>query len=231
MSNIPLIRVPEFILHTHVENLINFVRLDYADNIADLTQSFLYKLCHNQVFQRYNYFEQAKDIFVNRTIGDPKYLEVDLMFNTSRDTPPMIHVTCPSETPGQNGLGNDAGYLGNESYIGADTYTYSSEIYTRRYKGTYDLVIVSDNSNECVAIYHILKALLVSTLTQLSILGLENVQINGNDLTPYAELMPKTMYMRTLRLNLEYESSTLSILKDLYPQDISFSGTPKLELP
>ena len=226
MSNTPLIRVPEFILHNHVENLINFLRLDYTDNVADTTQSYLYKLCHGQEFQRYKYFEQCKEIFIDRILGDPKFLDVDLMFNITRDTPPTIHVTCPSEVPGQNGIGNDEGYLDNEVFIGADTYTYTAGAYTRRYKGTYDLVIVADNSNECVAIYHVLKALIVATLSHLTLSGLENIQVNGNDLTPYAESMPKTMYMRTLRLNLEYESSTLSINKILHPTSIIPNGIP-----
>lgn len=223
MSDTPLIRVPEFILFTHVKNLINFIRLDDTD---DTVNSYLYKLANGVGIERYDYFQQLKEIFITRDNESLKYLEVDLMFNNTRDKGPTIHVTCPSESPGQNALGNDEGSRDNEEYYEEEIVTENAPVYTRRYVATYDLVIVSDNSNECVAIYHLLKALINATRPELTLLGLENIKESGNDLTPYNELMPK-MFMRTLRLSLEYETSTLVINKAFYPADITVTGVPQ----
>lgn len=218
--SVPGLLIPEFVLYETLKIGLNFIRSDY-NNQVDKTKSFLYKLTQGIGLQKYNYFEQASHVFViNET--DPRCINLDLGFNMQKDRPVSIHITMPAESPGQNALANDEGYH-EQVYDSEDSIEYST-VYTRRYKATYDIVIVSDNSNEVVMIYHILRALIVSLTTHLHLNGLQNLAYSGQDLQPYAELVPKTIFMRAIRLGIEYESSSYSLAKKLSPTDIIFEG-------
>src|SRR5690606_20716173 len=89
-----------------------------------------------------------------------------------------------------------------------------------RYRATYDIVILSDNSNEVVMLYHIIKSLLVALSASLTLEGLENMTFGGQDLQPYADLAPKNLFMRAIRLTIEYNSSALGFDKHPLFQDI-----------
>lgn len=229
-TKLPLIRVPEFIIHDSLSKALDFIRKDYTAQ-ANKSNSYLYKLLETGGFQKYKNFEQAEQVFiVDET--HPRYLDIDLMFNMDRDGAPTIHITMPSESPGQNAIGNEEGYqepLWDDPSNNIVNKTYSS-VFTRRYKATYDIVITSDNNNEVLLIYHVLKALLVALTGHLHLSGLENISFSGQDLQPYAELTPKNIFLRAIRLGVEYESSTLSFEKFQYALDIIFKGTAVEEL-
>jgi hypothetical protein len=191
---------------------------------GDIQKSYLYQVSQGQAFERYNYFEQLKSILIDNNIGHPRFVEIDLMFNAKRESVPSLHIINPSETLGQNSLGIGEGEEENRVSIQGGV-TYTVPVYTRRFKATYDVVIVSDNSNEVVALYSLLKTMVIATLGELNLQGLENILINGTDLTPYDSLVPKTMYMKVLRLSLEYTTSAISIAKAFYPENINFEGT------
>lgn len=216
------LRLPEFIIHHGVENALKFLREDYQqhETAGTINESFFSKLVGDIQFQRYSYMEQGKSVFFNGK-EHQRYLEVDLMFNMSRDGAPTIHITTPAETPGQGAIGTDEGSYENE-LENEDTQLRS--VFTRRYKGTYDIVIVSDNSGEVVFIYHVLRALLTSLIPHFHLAGLENVTFSGQDLTPYSEIVPKNFNMKAIRMNLEYETSTLSFNTNPVINGLVFSG-------
>lgn len=221
VGELPLLRVPEFIIHKALVNALKFVKDDY-DSVVDKTESFLFLLTSGVVMQRYDFWEQAQEVFLKRT-GDTRELLVDLMFNMQRDGAPTIHIVTPGESPGQNGIGNDEGY--QIEIVDTVNKEYRN-VYTRRYKATYDVVITGDNSNEVIMIYHIVRALLTSLTVHLSLSGLENLSFSGQDLAPYVDLAPKNMYVRALRLGLEYETSTVPFQKSKIYTNMIFNGVP-----
>lgn len=229
-----LIIVPEFIIHSSLENMFRFLRADYNENTATPEKSYLLKLIGSLGFERYNYVDQAKRVFLS-TEEDPRFLSVDLMFNNSKDNPPSIHVCMPSESPGQNALGMDQG--SSDSFVNFQQNSEGEQeavdvnvVFKRRYKATYDVVIVSDNSNEVVMLYHMIRSMLTALTPHFTLSGLENMVISGQDLQPYAELAPKHLFMRALRLGLEYESGALNFEKHLLINGIVFENKVVNEL-
>lgn len=221
-----IITVPEFILHDGLQKIVKFIREDYKSFSTTPDKSYIVKLVKELGFERYNYDVQAVATFLADE-ESPKHLTIDLGFNMKRETLPAIHITMPAETPGQNALGLDEGSRETyQNYTDAETPVVETlqSIFTRRYRSTYDIVIVSDNSNEVVMIYHIVKALLVSLSAHFTLSGLENFTFGGQDLQPYAELAPKNIFMRAIRLGLEYESSALDFEKHPLVVDIVFAN-------
>jgi hypothetical protein len=209
--------VPEFILHSTILELLDFLRTDYSTSNSP-EESFLSLLCGDVGHSRYNYFEQATQIFIENDKKSPRLLQIDLGFNLSRDKLPAIHIVMPSESESSNALGQD-------EY----TQEVDSKLVTTvsgRYKSTYDIVVFSDNSNETVLIYHIIKSLLKSAIPILHLKGLYNVGISGTDLAPYVDIAPQNIYSRAVRLSLEYESTSPSFYTHINPTGLKFLGTP-----
>lgn len=205
-----LLLVPEFILLDTLQKAILAIRKDYNES-SNPDQSWIGILLKDIGYERYEFLKQASQVFIVDE-KDPRHLQVDLGFNMTREGAPGIHITMPSESPGQNAIGNDEGY---QEPVFNSTGNEYNKVFTRRYKSTYDIVVTSDNSNECLLIYHVIKAILVALTIQLNIKGLQNITFSGQDLQPYADLMPKNMFVRAIRLGIEYESSTLTFEK--YP--------------
>jgi hypothetical protein len=213
---------------------LNYLRTDYDDQ-EDKAKSFLMKLLKGKVIERYDLQTQAIEVFIDNNPENPRFLEVNLMFNMEREGLPTIHLTLPSEQTqtGGNGIGVDQGYQdvivedteydenGNMIFQGKIT-----EVYTRRFQSTYNIVITSDNSNEVILIYHTLRALLISLIPSMSLAGLENVALGGQDVQLNSGLAPKNMYVRSITLTLQYETSSPSIFPQLIFNDLTAKGTP-----
>lgn len=221
----PSIIVPEYIIHSTLEKAIEFLRRDFLQS-SIIADSFLYKLVGNVKFQKYNYFEQSQAVFITK-IENPRHLKVDLMYNATSDQMPSIHITTPADTTDKNSIGWGEGSFSSE--VSEEGQVVQS-VFTRRFSGIYDIVVTSDNSNEIILIYHILKSLLISSYFHLNALGLENLVISGNDLTPYSEIVPKNCFQRVIRLKCEYEAHSLSFEKSRIPVGFEFEGTPVNEL-
>lgn len=209
-----LIIIPEAIILEALEKGLKFIRTDF-NNVQDETDSYLYQLLEGVSMERYNYFKQAKAVFLCEE-DNPRKLNVDFMYNMNVDKVPSIYVALSSEQNGQNGLGLDQGYM--EPIEKEDG---SVDVFTRRENTSYSIMITSDNSNEVVMIYHIVRALLLSLTIHLNLKGLENISIGGQDLQLRADLVPKNLFMRALNVSLQYEFSTPDltnnpIIKDLF---------------
>jgi hypothetical protein len=229
-----LITIPEYILLDHVEKAIKYLRDDYAAQ-TDPDKSYLRRVLYDNRIQRYDLIEQAESVFIQE-IDNPRYLEVDLMWNMQRDGLPTIHITLPSEQThvGGNGIGTDEGYRENifeESVYDEETNELITQgsitpIYTRRYQSVYNIVITSDNSNEVILIYHTLRALLISLIRSLSEAGLQNIAFGGQDVQLYGGIVPKNIYMRAITVSLQYETSALSIFPQPLFNNLIANGVP-----
>lgn len=224
MTTPPLIIVPEFILQQGLVAVFNQIR---TSTVPENT-SYLYRLCNNLVFQRYNVYKEMKSLLL-KDKSDPKYLDVDLMFNSSRSTPPSIHIVLAGDQNGMNGLGLDQ-YKEPffEDNLTEDIIVSSSyqNVFNRRYKGTYDVVITTDNSTEAVCLFHIVRAVLTSLIPSFHLQGLQNISFSGQDLNPYSDLVPKGLFVKAIRVSLEYEGSTLQLEKQIKFYDLEVESYP-----
>lgn len=236
-----LLTIPEFILHDTLTKMIEFIREDYVLNSADTTKSYIHKLLDGAGFQRYDFFDQAIAVFCGPK-DDPRFLSVELMFNRQRKGAPSIHITLPAEQQAAqgNGLGIDEGYIDNEFVtesvpddedtdpITVGTAGSATPIYTRRYQAVYNIVVTSDNVNEVILIFHVVKALLTATIPHLHYNNLQNISMGGQDIQPYNDLA-MNLYMRAVTVSLQYDTSVPSKYELIIPKDIIVDGKPSDE--
>lgn len=226
--------IPEFILLDAIEKGLVFVKSDYQTHLANQTEekSYLYRLLGGANIQRYNYFKQGKKVILAEE-DDPRRLSVDLMYNMEINKVPSIYIALAAEQTGQNGIGLDQGY--RESYYTDRDETDPENLipgdevvtFTRRMNTSYNIMIVSDNSNEVVMLYHFLRAMLLSLHPHLNLSGIENITMSGQDLQLYSDLIPKSAFMRAIGLNIQYEVTVPDLQATLLIQDVNFIGTPK----
>lgn len=196
-----MIIAPEQIIFDFIKALLKLTREDYKSN-PDKTKTILGLIWSGIILQRYNFSQQGWSVFDDDE-ANPRYLDVNMFFNSQRATIPTIHITLPSEDPAQDGLGVDEGY---QDSIGLeDEYR---KTFTRRYKSNYSIIVTSDNTHEVSLISRTLHALLQSSIQYLSVRGLENVKLSFRDIQLNANIVPTNVFARAVGLSFEYENTT-----------------------
>ena len=160
------------------ENITKYIRDDLKANEADETKSFLYRLLgldddgNPLKMNRYNYFVQAKKIF-----NSVQNLNVNFGYNFEVAKIISFHIILPSEQPSSIPLGEDEGYQTETDEEG------NAQLkFCQMFSSTYQIMITSDNSNEVNIVYHIYKSLLITLVPHLSLKGLLNPKLSGNDI-------------------------------------------------
>lgn len=222
-----LVIIPEYVLLNHVDKILAFIRADYIEQ-TDKNNSFLMKVLNGNAIERYDLPTQAKQVFINNDVTNPRFIEAHLMWNMKREGLPTIHITLPSEQTqnGGNGMGTDEGYRDLEIIDEGEETEKEFKVFTRRYQSTYNIVITSDNSNEVIMIYHVIRAALNSTIASLHLVGLENVNTGGQDVQLVQGMASKNMYMRAVTVSLQYESSSPDIWNNPIFRSLTSKGTP-----
>lgn len=220
------VRIPEYILFEGLAAGLKYLKSDY-DAQSIKTNSLLYLYLKNVGIQRYQFFEQAKKVFFAKD-EDPRKLVFDLIYNRSKDGAPSIYITMPAEQSAQNTLGfgetgDDVVYTDFNNF-GEDGYFRPQ--FTRRFQSTYSFVITSDNENEVVLIYHVVRALLISLNTHFALAGLQNIKLGGADLKNYNKELPNNLCARTVNLSCEYETKAADFSKYPMINNLVFNGTP-----
>ena len=220
-----LITIPEIILLNTIKTALTYIRTDYNNNLADETKSILYRLLNTQEIQRYKLYDQSKAVFIT-DVDEPRFLDVNLFFNSTRAHIPTIHITLPSETTVNNTLGIGEGYRDDifDSTLG----TYRN-VYNRRFRASYNLVITSDNTNEVVLIYNTMRSILISLINHLNLSGLEKIDLGGRDIQINTTLVPTNIFMRSISLDFEYNVGAVDLFDHKIFNSILFNGTAKLE--
>lgn len=227
-----ILRVPEFILFKGLKAGIAKVIKDYQDFVALGRESecWLAQLCNGIEIERYNFYTQLKKVLITEE-DDPRKLEIDLMFNMKINAVPHVYISLPGEQYNQRGntLGIGEGF-GGYQFIDTegddDIITDRRSILTRRKQAVYSIVIVSDNTNEVIALYHFFNALIISLQGHFALQGLENLTYGGRDIEPYSELAPPNIFMRAIQLGLEYNTQTLTLPLDRVFGDLDADGKP-----
>mgnify|MGYP000859487121 CR=1 FL=1 len=215
-----MIKAPEIILLNSFRNLFNHLRKDHADCLAagDETKSILYLVTVDNALQRYNLFEQAKTVFLIQD-DNPRYLDVNLFFNAERASIPTLHITIPSEMEKNNTIGIGEGF---NDYFYDQQQTSYRRTFNRRFNSRYQLVCTSDNSNEVVLIYHVVRNTLISLTEHLNQSGLECIKLSGSDITLSQDIVPINVYARGIGLDFEYNVQAFDLfLNQLLPFNLA----------
>lgn len=204
-----VVLIPELIIYDNLIKLFNFINIDFAAQ-TDEKNTLLYHIFKNDInsanltFNKTDYYQQAKTIFILRNNDSPRKLEVNMGFNLERAHFPTIHIMMPSESPGMSPIGTNEGYANG---IGGTGYGDEYQVYTVGFSAAYSLLITSDNSLEVLLIYILLKSGFIGLKTQMELDGFQNVTFGGSDLMFNSELMPTNIYSRNFNLNFAYDFS------------------------
>lgn len=204
-----MILIPEIKILEIIETAIKTVQIDFQEN-TDEKQSMLYFILGENTQGKYNFFEQAKDIFF-RDNGHPRQIETRMMFDAQRAHLPTIHITMPSENAANDGIGVDEGYQESEINNGKITKTY-----TRGFETQYNAIITSDNSLEVLCIYHVLKSLLIGIFDTIEFNGIRNMKLSGQDLRIDSDSVPAHIFTRGIGINCFYEQTVPAVQKETF---------------
>lgn len=204
--------VPEIVLYNIVASLFSLVNKDYQDSV-DKEDTILMRLlnkddnCGQLQIGNFNYKEQAKNVFL-KSASEARKLQITIGYNLERAHLPTIHIILPSESSDSKGIGYGEGYIPYEVNEVEGTFY---KKFTDVYRSSYSLMITSDNANEVVMIYHVLKNLFVSIFEVFEKEGLRDIKFSGQDLQFNNELMPTTIFHRNLSIDFFYETTVLSL--------------------
>ena len=216
------ILIPEMVIYQTLENITEYIRRDIAAHTNDESVTVLYRLLglddenNPMKMNRYNYFVQAKKIFSN-----PKNLSVNFGYNFEVAKIISFHIILPSEQQMPPAIGEDEGYLTETDENGNTQLKFCQML-----SSTYQIMITSDNMSEVNLIYHVYKSLLIALVPHLSLKGLLNPKMSGNDIVFQDDTMPMGIFHRVLNLSFEYELVIPQILLRGLVTSISFNGSP-----
>ena len=194
--------IPEILLYNLVRGMIKHVATDFATHQGDPENSFLGRVLMGIKDHKHDYFVEAKALFVERGDDNPRGIKTRLFFDANEAAIPTVHITMPQETTGQNSLG--AGESGLNVYED-DTHKEFTPGRERRFDTNYHIIITSDNHREVLIMYHVIRAMMVSALSEVDIAGLENPKLGGQDIRPNENIVPRNIFMRGITLQCSYE--------------------------
>lgn len=194
------ILIPELSLFRIVEGLIVHVKNDWESK-SDKSTTMIYQVFHGLLHDKKDYYSQAIDLFTRR-IDHPRRVSARLFFDAERAKMPTIHITMPADSDGENSIG--VGESGMPENM-VETATQLTPMYERRFDTTFQIICTSDNHAEVLIMYHMLRAGLISIFDTISLAGLENAKMSGQELRIKSDLVPENIFMRGIGITSSYE--------------------------
>lgn len=219
-----LVKIPEHILYNHIKYGLSYLKSDLKSSITngDETKSIIYRLFGDTGIEKYNFFTEAKSILLReKTVQN--YLRTEIGYNMQKVQPPCIYIVIPSEDMTQGVIG--FGQEGNDYTMFDETLKTYETLFSQNFQSTYQIMIISENSNEVVLLYNLLKTIFISLNSNISLAGLKNLKIGGGDVTIKTDLVPKNMFIRAFRVSFSYTTTSIEFDTHEYATDIVFSGT------
>ena len=195
-----MIFLPEIRLKRITDSLLEYLRVDLAENIKNNTEneSHLYLLFHEGFDDKnasINYNE-AKSIFLRKE-SDARYLKVSPVFDRRRATMPTIHIVVPQDSEEYRQIGDISGSYDDEN-------GYVKDKLGRAFQTQFNLITTSDNINEVLYINYVLRALLLGAVPLLEAVGFVNPGFGTQDLNINPELFPANAYMKGILMTASY---------------------------
>lgn len=188
--------IPNMTLRNTLIQLISIVVSDYNAKVAASleSESWLYRTFNDTVYGNFDFYQQAINVIVNRDNKNYRKLEVRHEFDPSKAATPSIFINTPSEDQdGENtiGLNMDTGsYYDNSDGTTNDTYS-------RTFRGTYEIMITSDNSMEVELIYRFLQAIFISSADTLNDIFSGTFSFSGKSVMANPNLINYPLFIKT----------------------------------
>ncbi len=216
-----MIVIPENIFLNYVEGVLNHLYID-IQNSGSAEDTILYGIFGDLEFKRIKYFDHAKKVF-DRSNSNPRRISIKLSFDTDFSSPPIVYITTGKDDHKYSPIGH---YDGSED-LRTNGGLINRQILSTRISGETNIVIVSDNLEEMLIIYHSLRAMLLASIPTLVLSGIQEPNFGGNDVMLNEEMIPKNIFIRTISVRYEYEISVPSFAFGLgVITGLTSNGTP-----
>ncbi len=192
-----MIVIPELIIKAVVDGIVTMIHRDIeASPVKEDT--LLYGIFEKLKYNSFVYYDQAVALFtINK--GKSRQLKTKLSFDGDVSSPPIIYVTSGSDEFASAGIGR----IESESVETKDKKVRS--INSCRFAGKTSIVLISDNQEEVLVMYHTMRAMLLATIDTLSTSGIEDCRLGGGDVSLNEEMTPKGMFIKAISMTYQYE--------------------------
>jgi hypothetical protein len=205
------------------------VYLDYKARVlqAKEEQSILYMMFNGLVMDNFDYYKEIVHMVKGCFEKSSRMLTISLGYDLNMKGNPRISIILPNEESSLGTVGVTSEYeivqISEEESIGYD-------INKAGNRSTYILLLTSDNPNEVILLYHLLKNSFLSAIDQFSFRGLQNVVISGRDLTMEMETPPPNyLFHRSVGLSFEYYNKVRTFFEDSEIDDIILESSEPIE--
>jgi hypothetical protein len=226
-NNVSAVLMPEVVIYNTLKSIFQIVKQDFQEN--EEQETILYHFFgkdenkNNVEWETFNYFEQAKELFLKREI------EVNMGYNMENSGQGVVHILLPEESGRDFGIGADENYQPNVFNEGYSQNSYKPQ-YNNVYDANYNLMITSENTLEVLLIYNFIKASFISLYYHLELSGLRLPKFGGRDVQVQSDLVPTHIFHRSFNLSFMYEVYvpdffSKNIIKNFKVTGISLTNT------
>lgn len=213
--------IPVVRLKSILDGLIDYVRVDFEGQ-TDETDTFLYKTLAGNRASGFDFYEEAKNIFL-RTGTSSRKIETRLMFTKDVAPTPTVHVTEPMRAKGSfNSIGGITGrtlLLPNEQY---------TQEYRDTKKGEYEFLVTSDNPLETVLVAEVIYTLLLGGWETLHNQLFDLFEFSMKELVATNDLVPYPLYVKSIEIAVEFENTVPGINVETLCNAINFND-PRID--
>ena len=200
-----------------VDGLLHYIKSNYDSNLANLTEneSFLYRLLYGNNDGDFDFYEQAKKLFLLEDT-DPQKINTYLFFNNNVEQYPSIHVRELNRSPDENrnGIGGTLGSV----YENADGSWVDGMRNARSCQ--YEVMCTSGNALTTTLLAETIYSLFIAA--QDTMMGeFSNFTYNVKENT-YTNNNGEYLYGKSIIIGVSYENDIPSIRKDEVVSSIEF---------
>lgn len=204
--------IPDVIIINTYNKILDILRDDYATHVDAGTESrsLLYLLFQGSALGKYDLYANIKKL-INTTYEDPNHLEVRLSYDsTSTTSNNMIYVTLASENAIHDSLQIGEGDNPELLFVNVDVADEYRKQFTRRFSSTYTVMVMGKNRSEMLVLFHLLKAMTITCINHLTLEGLQNIKIGGQDVRFTGSEIG--LFARGININFEYEQTVPEVM-------------------
>jgi hypothetical protein len=216
--------IPEAIIANVIQSGINILVAELRDNSIQDQDTTLFKYFEGTSISSNQYviFDQMKSLLLIDQSDTDKRLKVFQTYSPANTKVPSvyIHMAGESHDGAGNAIGDGAG--GIEFGMGADQEF--TNIFEKRYASRYLAIIISENSTEIIALYHLIRCILISSSTTTALSCLDNFKIKGSSVD-LKQNIDFNLFYKTLELTFEYPIEVPDFTKNRYYLQCELEGT------
>lgn len=197
-----------------VEELLNYVQVDF-DTAPTEQESFLYKTFNGLIDGNYNFYDQAKELFLRRDTS-PKKIRVGLEYPKDRSSLPTYVIREAAKYPGiANSIGKIENFgIGNTPNIRD----------CRQY--VYEILCFTTNTYETILMAEVLYSLFLASYNVMSNYYYK-IEFSQKDLLMENDMIPNPIIIRSINLELSSEEMVAPLVNQQLLGKVAFLDAGK----